>query len=143
MSDYEALSGDSAEDYNAACDAGAVKPGDIIVFWNASGATVHCGIAGEDKTIYHAWHEGFDTGNCRFDHMWGINGGHGKTYASFKVYQGLTEGGYVTLDKSSGDVKVTKGNFPVLAGRSRVRRLQGRLARNQVRDERKRARNHR
>lgn len=108
--DYEVLSGDSAEDYNAACDAGVVKPGDIIVFWNASGATVHCGIAGEDKTIYHAWYEGFDTGNCRFDHMWDIDGGHGKTYASFKVYRGLTEGGYVTLDKSSGDVKVTKGN---------------------------------
>lgn len=109
-SDYEVLSGDSAEDYNAACDAGVVKPGDIIVFWNASGATVHCGIAGEDKTIYHAWYEGFDTGNCRFDYMWGINGGHGKTYASFKVYRGLAEGGCVTLDKSSGDVKVTKGN---------------------------------
>lgn len=109
-SDYEVLSGDSAEDYNAVCDAGVVKPGDVIVFWNASGATVHCGIAGEDKTIYHAWYEGFDTGNCRFDHMWGINGGHGKTYASFKVYRGLAEGGYVTLDKSSGDVKVTKGN---------------------------------
>lgn len=109
-SDYEVLSGDSAEDYNAACDAGVVKPGDIIVFWNASGATMHCGIAGEDKTIYHAWYEGFDTGNCRFDYMWGINGGHGKTYASFKVYRGLAEGGCVTLDKSSGDVKVTKGN---------------------------------
>ncbi|MFQ9678282.1 MAG: collagen binding domain-containing protein, partial [Eggerthella lenta] len=109
-SDYEVLSGDSAEDYNAACDAGVVKPGDVIVFWNASGATVHCGIAGEDKTIYHAWYEGFGTGNCRFDYMWDIDGGHGKTYASFKVYRGLAEGGYVTLDKSSGDVKVTKGN---------------------------------
>ena len=109
-SGHEVLSGDSAEDYNAACDEGVVKPGDIIVFWNASGATVHCGIAGEDKTIYHAWHEGFDTGNCRFDYMWGINGGHGKAYVSFKTYRGLAEGGYVTLDKSSGDVKVTKGN---------------------------------
>ena len=42
--------------------------------------------------------------------MWGIHGGHSKTYASFKVYRGLAEGGYGTLDKSSGDVKVTKGN---------------------------------
>lgn len=42
--------------------------------------------------------------------MWKINGEHGKTYASFKVYWSLAEGGYGTLDKSSGDVKVTKGN---------------------------------
>lgn len=42
--------------------------------------------------------------------MWRINVGHGETYPSFKVYRGLAEGGYGTLDKSSGDVKVTKGN---------------------------------
>ena len=42
--------------------------------------------------------------------MWGIDGGHGKTYASFAVYRGLSEGGFVTLDKTSADASVTAGN---------------------------------
>lgn len=108
--DYQVFSGDSAEDYNSAFDNGTVKPGDIIIFLNSQVVTVHAAIAGEDATVYHAWHEGFGTGNCRFDYMWGINGGHGKVYSSFVVYRGLTEGGYVTMDKSSADVKVTGGN---------------------------------
>lgn len=102
--------GSSADDYNAAFAAGTVKPGDVIVLSNASGATVHCAIAGEEATVYHAWSESFGTGNCRFDYMWGIDGGHGKTYASFVVYRGLSEGGFVTLDKTSADASVTAGN---------------------------------
>ena len=108
--DYRVFSGDSAGDYNSAFANGTVKPGDIIIFLNSSGSTVHAAIAGEDATVYHAWYEGFGTGNCRFDYMWGIDGGHGKTYTSFVVFRGLTEGGYVTMDKSSADVKVTGGN---------------------------------
>lgn len=107
---HEVFRGSSAGDYNSAFDAGAVKPGDVIVFSNSSGATVHCAIAGEGATVYHAWYEGFGTGNCRFDYMWGINGGHGKAYASFVVYRGLSEGGHITLDKTSADVAVTDGN---------------------------------
>ena len=87
-----------------------MKPGDVIVFSNASGATVHCAIAGEGATVYHAWSEHFGTCNVRFDYMWGIDGGHGKTYASFAVYRGLSEGGFVTLDKTSADASVTAGN---------------------------------
>ena len=85
---HETFRGSSADDYNAAFAAGTVKPGDVIVFSNASGATVHCAIAGEGATVYHAWSEHFGTCNVRFDYMWGIDGGHGKTYASFAVYRG-------------------------------------------------------
>lgn len=108
--DYRVFSGNSAGDYNSAFANGTVKPGDIIIFLNSSGSTVHAAIAGEDATVYHAWYEGFGTGNCRFDYMWGIDGGHGKTYTSFTVFRGLTEGGYVTMDKASADVRVTGGN---------------------------------
>ena len=71
---------------------------------------MHCAIAGEGATVYHAWSEHFGTCNVRFDYMWGIDGGHGKTYASFAVYRGLSEGGFVTLDKTSADASVTAGN---------------------------------
>ena len=54
--------------------------------------------------------DSFGTCNVRFDYMWGIDGGHGKTYASFAVYRGLSEGGFVTLDKTSADASVTAGN---------------------------------
>lgn len=108
--DRKAFHGGSAEEYNAAFDEGAVKPGDIIVFSNSSGATVHAGIAGDEQTVYHAWSEHYGTCNTRFDFMWGVNGGHGKVYASFDVYRGLSEGGYVVLDKASADVRVTGGN---------------------------------
>lgn len=106
----QVFSGSSADDYNAAFEEGTVKPGDIIVFSNSSGATVHCAIAGEDQSVYHAWSEYYGTCNTRFDYMWGINGGHGKAYASFKVYRGLSDGGYITLTKTSLDVAVTGGN---------------------------------
>lgn len=104
------MHGASANDYNEAFDAGTVKPGDVIVFSNASGATVHAGIAGDGQTIYHAWSEHYGTCNTRFDFMWGVNGGHGKAYASFDVYRGLSEGGYVVLDKTSADVRASEGN---------------------------------
>ena len=66
---HETFRGSSADDYNAAFAAGTVKPGDVIVFSNASGATVHCAIAGEGATVYHAWSEHFGTCNVRFDYM--------------------------------------------------------------------------
>lgn len=102
--------GDSAEGYNAAFDAGTVRPGDIIVFYNASGATVHSAIAGEGQTIYHAWSEHYGTCQKRFDEVWGVNGGHGKVYASFDVYRGLEDAGRIRLQKSSALPAATEGN---------------------------------
>lgn len=102
--------GDSAEGYNAAFDAGTVRPGDIIVFYNASGSTVHSAIAGEDQTIYHAWSEYYGTCQKRFDEVWGVNGGHGKVYASFDVYRGLEDAGRIRLQKSSALPAATEGN---------------------------------
>lgn len=102
--------GDSAEGYNAAFDAGTVRPGDIIVFYNASGSTVHSAIAGEGQTIYHAWSEYYGTCQKRFDEVWGVNGGHGKVYASFDVYRGLEDAGWIRLQKSSALPAATEGN---------------------------------
>lgn len=102
--------GDSAEGYNAAFDAGTVRPGDIIVFHNASGSTVHSAIAGEGQTIYHAWSEYYGTCQKRFDEVWGVNGGHGKVYASFDVYRGLEDAGRIRLQKSSALPAATEGN---------------------------------
>lgn len=102
--------GDSAEGYNAAFDAGAVRPGDIIVFYNASGSTAHSAIAGEGQTIYHAWSEYYGTCQKRFDEVWGVNGGHGKVYASFDVYRGLEDAGRIRLQKSSALPAATEGN---------------------------------
>lgn len=102
--------GDSAEGYNAAFDAGTVRPGDIIVFYNASGATVHSAIAGEGQTIYHAWSEHYGTCQKRFDEVWGVNGGHGKVYASFDVYRGLEDAGRIRLQKASAQPAATEGN---------------------------------
>ncbi|HBO61620.1 MAG TPA: hypothetical protein DD645_02875, partial [Olsenella sp.] len=102
--------GDSAEGYNAAFDAGTVRPGDIIVFYNASGATVHSAIAGEGQTIYHAWSEYYGTCQKRFDEVWGVNGGHGKVYASFDVYRGLEDAGRIRLQKASAQPAATEGN---------------------------------
>ena len=102
--------GDSAEGYNAAFDAGTVRPGDIIVFYNASGSTVHSAIAGEGQTIYHAWSEHYGTCQKRFDEVWGVNGGHGKVYASFDVYRGLEDAGRIRLQKSSALPAATEGN---------------------------------
>lgn len=109
-SDYQVASGSSGSTYNAQFEAGTVKPGDIIIFYNASGSTVHAAIAGDDATVYHAWYEGFGTGNCRFDYMWGIDGGHGKTYTSYKVYRGLATEGWIDLQKASSNKAVTDGN---------------------------------
>lgn len=109
-SDYQVASGSSDSTYNAQFAAGTVKPGDIIIFYNASGSTVHAAIAGDNATVYHAWYEGFGTGNCRFDYMWGIDGGHGKTYASYKVYRGLATEGWIDLQKSSSNKTVTNDN---------------------------------
>lgn len=102
--------GDSAEGYNAAFDAGTVRPGDIIVFYNASGSTVHSAIAGEGQTIYHAWSEFYGTCQKRFDEVWGVNGGHGKVYASFDVYRGLEDAGRIRLQKASAQPAATEGN---------------------------------
>lgn len=102
--------GDSAAGYNAASDAGTVKPGDIVVFYNSSGATVHCAIAGEGQTIYHAWSEFYGTCHKRFDEVWGVNGGHGKVYASFDVYRGLEDAGRIRLQKTSAQPGATEGN---------------------------------
>ena len=102
--------GNSASDYNSDFADGTVKPGDIIVFSNSSGATVHAAIAGEDGTIYHAWHEGVGTVHNRFDYVWGINGGHGKVYASYDVYRGLESQGYAAIVKVSANPEVTEGN---------------------------------
>lgn len=110
VSDGWVYHGDSAEGYNAAADAGTVRPGDVIVFCNASGATVHCAIAGEGQTIYHAWSEFYGTCRKRFDEVWGVNGGHGKVYASFDVYRGLEDSGRIRLRKSSALPVVTEGS---------------------------------
>lgn len=109
-SSHEVYRGNSGSAYNAAFDAGTVMPGDVIIFYNSSGGTVHAGLAGEDQTIYHAWHEKFGTGNCRFDYMWGINGGHGKVYATFRVYRALATTGDIELVKKSAKPEMTDGN---------------------------------
>lgn len=104
------LHGASAGDYAAGCAAGSVRPGDVIILYNASGATVHCAIAGEDQTIYHAWSEFYGTCHKPFDEVWGQNGGHGKTYASFDVYRGLEDAGRIRLRKASAQPAATAGN---------------------------------
>lgn len=107
---YQCHSGSSASDYNSGFDSGAVKPGDVIVFKNSAGATVHAAIAGEGKTIYHAWSESTGTLNNRFDAVWEVNGGHGKVYASFVVYRMLSDGGFVAVDKMSANSDATYRN---------------------------------
>jgi len=107
---YKCFHGDSAADYNSAFDRGDVKAGDVIVFSNASGATVHTAIAGDGQTIYHAWSESTGTLNNRFDEVWGVNGGHGKVYADFDVYRMLPDGGFVTVKKVSSNDGMSGGN---------------------------------
>ena len=102
--------GTSAEDFNGACDAGTVKPGDVVIFYNRSGYTVHCAIVGEGQTIYHAWSEKSGTCHRRFDEVWVVNGGHGKVYASFDVYRGLDDAGRIRLLKSSALPDATEGS---------------------------------
>ena len=109
---YECFHGDSASDYNAAFDRGDVKPGDVIVFSNSAGSTVHAAIAGDGQTIYHAWSESTGTLNNRFDEVWGVNGGHGKVYADFDVYRMLPDGGFVAIAKASSNEGVS-GESPL------------------------------
>ena len=53
VSDGWVYHGDSAQGFDSAFDAGTVRPGDVVVFCNASGSTVHTAIVGEDRTLYH------------------------------------------------------------------------------------------
>lgn len=76
-------SGNSAKQFNHDFTSGIIRPGDIVVFFNSSGDTVHAAIVGKNQTIYHAWNEDVGTINNRFDDVWGVNGGHGKVYRTY------------------------------------------------------------
>lgn len=122
----QAAEGASAEDFNRDYAAGVIKAGDVVVFFNASGVDVHTGIIGEDYSIYHAWGEGASaywfhpaysswcegtgTVHCRFDKMWEVEGGHGKSYASYVVFRGVEDKGFMKLVKASANAAVTDGN---------------------------------
>jgi hypothetical protein len=112
----------SASDYNAAFDTGIIKPGDLVIFFNASGIDVHCALSGEAFQVYHAWYDPWGTGLCRFDYMWGIDGGHGKTFRSFTVYRGLTDppkwGAIDILKRSSAEAFTNNNGCYSLAGAS-------------------------
>lgn len=110
VSDGWVYHGDSAQGFDSAFDAGTVRPGDVVVFCNASGSTVHTAIVGEDRTLYHALNERMGTCHQEFDDVWGVNGGHGKVYASFDVYRGLEDAGRIRLQKSSALPAATEGN---------------------------------
>ncbi len=110
VSDGWVYHGDSAQGFDSAFDAGTVRPGDVVVFCNASGSTVHTAIVGEDRTLYHALNERMGTCHQAFDDVWGVNGGHGKVYASFDVYRGLEDSGRIRLQKSSAQPAATEGN---------------------------------
>lgn len=110
VSDGWVYHGDSAQGFDSAFDAGTVRPGDVVVFCNASGSTVHTAIVGEDRTLYHALNERMGTCHQAFDDVWGVNGGHGKVYASFDVYRGLEDAGRIRLQKSSALPAATEGN---------------------------------
>lgn len=109
-SGYEVASGSSASAYNSAFDNGTIKPGDIIIFSNSWGGTVHAAIAGESQTIYHAYSEHYGTCHMRFDEVWGYDGGHGKVYASYVVYRGLAEFGHISLTKTSAIPDISLDN---------------------------------
>lgn len=110
VSDGWVYHGDSAQGFDSAFDAGTVRPGDVVVFCNASGSTVHTAIVGEDRTLYHALNERMGTCHQAFDDVWGVNGGHGKVYASFDVYRGLEDAGRIRLQKASAQPAATEGN---------------------------------
>lgn len=103
-------SGDSDEQFNRDFRSGLIQPGDILVFFNSSGDTVHAAIVGRNQTIYHAWNERVGTINNRFDEVWGVNGGHGKVYTTYTVYRGVEDKGKAKIQKSSGNVAVTGEN---------------------------------
>lgn len=118
--------GASAEEFNRDFAAGLIKAGDVVIFFNSSGVDIHTGIVGEDYSIYHAWGEGAGaywfhpaysswcegtgTIHCRFDKMWEVEGGHGKSYASYVIFRGVEDRGFVKLVKSSANTAVTDGN---------------------------------
>lgn len=122
----QVASGSSAGDFNRDYEAGIIKPGDVVVFLNSGGTDVHTGIVGGDYSIYHAWGEGAgaywfvpansswcegtDTVHCRFDKMWEVDGGHGKSYASYVVFRGVEEKGFAKLIKASANPRLTDGN---------------------------------
>ncbi|MBQ8662411.1 MAG: hypothetical protein IJ471_00980, partial [Eubacterium sp.] len=87
-----------------------IKPGDVLIFFNSSGETVHAAIVGKNQTIYHAWYEGVGTINNRFDKVWDVNGGHGKVYATYTIYRGVEDKGKATIQKVSSNTSVTKDN---------------------------------
>ena len=103
-------SGSSDSQFNSDFNAGIIKPGDVLIFFNSSGETVHAAIVGKNQTIYHAWYEGVGTINNRFDEVWGVNGGHGKVYATYTIYRGVEDKGKATIQKTSANTSVTKDN---------------------------------
>ncbi len=103
-------SGQSAEEFNNGFSAGTIRPGDILVFFNSSGVSVHTAIVGTDQTIYHAWYEDVGTIRNRFDAMWSVDGGHGKTYASYTVYRGVQGTGKAAVRKASSNYGISEGN---------------------------------
>ncbi len=103
-------SGSSDTEFNNDFRTGKIKPADIVVFFNSSGNTVHAAIVGRNQTIYHAWYEGVGTINNRFDTVWGVNGGHGKVYASYRIYRGVEDKGKAKIQKSSDNTIITNSN---------------------------------
>lgn len=103
-------SGSSDSQFNSDFNAGIIKPGDVLIFFNSSGETVHAAIVGKNQTIYHAWYEGVGTINNRFDKVWDVNGGHGKVYATYTIYRGVEDKGKATIQKTSANTSVTKDN---------------------------------
>lgn len=122
----QVASGTSAGDFNRDYASGLIKAGDVVVFLNSAGTDVHTGIVGGDYSIYHAWGEGAGaywfvpaysswcegtgTVHCRFDKMWEVDGGHGKSYASYVVFRGVEEKGFVKLVKASVNPRITDDN---------------------------------
>lgn len=103
-------SGSSDTEFNNDFRTGKIKPADIVVFFNSSGNTVHAAIVGRNQTIYHAWYEGVGTINNRFDAVWGVNGGHGKVYVSYRIYRGVEDKGKAKIQKSSDNTIITNSN---------------------------------
>lgn len=103
-------SGSSDSQFNSDFNVGIIKPGDVLIFFNSSGETVHAAIVGKNQTIYHAWYEGVGTINNHFDKVWDVNGGHGKVYATYTIYRGVEDKEKATIQKISANTSVTKDN---------------------------------
>lgn len=122
----QAASGDSGSDFNRDYKEGIIKAGDVVIFLDSDGVDVHTAIVGGNYSIYHAWGEGAgagwfipansswcegkDTVHCRFDKMWEVDGGHGKSYNSYVVFRGVEDKGAARLVKTSADTNITKEN---------------------------------